>query len=135
MVGFSSRHGGHQVAQKFITTTWPRKSDSEILSPSILSRVNSGACSPTTTDAGGGPPGQPDNKSKPVTTSTRADIFFNNTIIPYFCYKLDSFSWTRALSLVSGLWRCNVLCHRSDADKVITRFIPHKTYRKLNIRL
>src|ERR1019366_4031985 len=41
--GISAGHGGHQVAQKFSSTTFPRRSEAAMVLPSIVLMVKSGA--------------------------------------------------------------------------------------------
>src|SRR5437588_8738662 len=45
--GVSARHGGHHVAKKFTTTTWPRKLDRLSGRPSVVASEKSGAATPT----------------------------------------------------------------------------------------
>ena|ERR1035437_5522325 len=49
MEGVSSMHGGHQVAQKFSTSSLPPKPGVETRRPLSAVMVNGGACSPATT--------------------------------------------------------------------------------------
>src|SRR3990172_6392294 len=56
MAGISARQGGHQVAQKLTSTTFPRSPDRLACPPPSSSRVKSGALKPSRGLGGGAPP-------------------------------------------------------------------------------